>query len=121
MKDSWPIDWKDYYEILQVIPDAEPEVIEGAYKRLAAKYHPDNKRTGDANRFKAIHEAHEILTHPGKRNEYDATYRERRANRGWGPTISGDRRKEQRPRAVRTPAPSKYFGTFCSIVTRSST
>jgi DnaJ-class molecular chaperone len=67
MKDSWPVDWKDYYEILQVIPEAEPEVIEGAYKKLAAKYHPDNKGTGDADRFRAIHEAHEILTHPGKK------------------------------------------------------
>jgi hypothetical protein len=28
MKDSWAISWKDYYEILQVIPEAEPEVIE---------------------------------------------------------------------------------------------
>ena len=115
MKNSWPVGWKDYYEILQVIPEAEPEVIEGAYKRLAAKYHPDNKTTGDANRFTAIHEAHEILTHPGKRNEYDATYRERRANRSRGPTIPEDRRREKRPPAVRTPAPSKNFGIFCSI------
>jgi DnaJ-class molecular chaperone len=115
MKDSWPIDWKDYYEILQVIPEAEPEVIEGAYKKLAAKYHPDNKRTGDADRFKTIHEAHEILTHPGRRKEYDAAYRARLTNRDRFPAIPEDRRREKRPPAVRTPVSSKNFGIFCSI------
>jgi len=32
---------KDYYKILQVAPDASPEVIQMAYKALAKKYHPD--------------------------------------------------------------------------------
>jgi len=115
MKDHWSVDWKDYYEILQVIPEAEPEVIEGAYKKLAAKYHPDNKRTGDADRFKVIHEAHEILTHPGRKKKYDAAYREHLANTEQHPTISEDHRREKMPPAVRTPAPSKNLGIFCSI------
>ena len=36
--------WKNYYEILQVSPHAEPEGITAAFKKLAQKYHPD---TGD--------------------------------------------------------------------------
>ena len=32
---------KDYYKILQISPDAAPEVIQMAYKALAKKYHPD--------------------------------------------------------------------------------
>ena len=31
----------DPYRILQVVPDAEPEVIRAAYRALALKYHPD--------------------------------------------------------------------------------
>lgn len=31
----------DYYEILQVHVNAEPEIIKAAYKRLSIKYHPD--------------------------------------------------------------------------------
>lgn len=32
-------EFEGYYEILQVSPFGEPEVIEGAYKKLAQKYH----------------------------------------------------------------------------------
>ena len=74
MKYLWQTDWKDYYEVLQVIPEAEAEVIDGAYKRLVTKYHPDNKKTGNADKFRLIHEAHEILSHPAKKKEYDAAY-----------------------------------------------
>ena len=75
MKYPWQTDWKDYYEILQVISEAEPEVIDGTYKRLVTKYHPDNKKTGNADKFRLIHEAHEILADPAKKKEYDAAYR----------------------------------------------
>ncbi|HVO67838.1 MAG TPA: DnaJ domain-containing protein [Syntrophales bacterium] len=73
----WQTDWKDYYGILQVIPGAEPEVIEGAYKKLASKYHPDNKNTGNDDKFMLIHEAHEILSNPAKKKEYDNAYQYR--------------------------------------------
>jgi len=75
MKYPWQIDWKNYYEVLQVIPGAESEVIDGAYKKLVTKYHPDNKNTGNADKFRLIHEAHDILSDPAKKKEYDAAYR----------------------------------------------
>ena len=31
----------DWYEVLQVSPNAEHDVIEAAYRRLSRKYHPD--------------------------------------------------------------------------------
>ncbi|HYA15700.1 MAG TPA: DnaJ domain-containing protein [Syntrophales bacterium] len=77
MNYPWQTDWKDYYKVLQVIPEAEPEVIDGAYKRLVTKYHPDNKKTGNAKKFRLIHEAHEILADPVKKKEYDNAYRNR--------------------------------------------
>ncbi|MGA3208591.1 MAG: DnaJ domain-containing protein [Syntrophales bacterium] len=76
MKYPWQIDWKDYYQVLQIIPEAESEVIDGAYKRLVTKYHPDNKKTGDADKFRLIYEAHEILADPAKKKEYDAAYQD---------------------------------------------
>jgi len=81
MKYPWQIHWKDYYEVLQVIPEAESEVIDGAYKRLVTKYHPDNKKTGDADKFRLIHEAHEILADSARKKEYDAAYRDRLTDR----------------------------------------
>lgn len=46
---------EDYYEILQVHINAEIEVIEAAYRRLARKYHPDVNKNPDAEeRMKLI-------------------------------------------------------------------
>ena len=115
MKDPWQVEWRDYYRILQVIPEAEPEATEGVYKKLAAKYHPDNKKTGDADRFKLIHEAHEILAYPVRKKEYDAAYRERLKNKDRRPINTEDRRGEKSPRPIGMPASPKNFGVFCSI------
>ena len=106
MKNPWEIHWHDYYEVLQIIPEAESEVIEGAYKRLAAKYHPDNKQAGDADRFKLIREAHEILANPVRKKEYDAAYQERAKNKDQCPILPESKREENGTCAVRTP-PSK--------------
>jgi curved DNA-binding protein CbpA len=67
-------DFEDYYEILQVSHSAEPEVIEAAYKKLAGKYHPDvgvDKSPSATEKMKKINIAHDILSNPDKRREYD--------------------------------------------------
>jgi len=62
----------NYYSILQVHTDAELEIIEAAYKRLARKYHPDINRTTDATlHMQQINEAYEVLADPEKRALYD--------------------------------------------------
>jgi curved DNA-binding protein CbpA len=62
----------DYYEILQVSPNAEREVIDAAYRRLARKYHPDVYTGPDAaQRMRELNEAYEALGDPTKRAEYD--------------------------------------------------
>ncbi|MGI5837838.1 MAG: J domain-containing protein [Chloroflexota bacterium] len=63
----------DHYRILQVDPRAEIEVIEAAYRRLAAKYHPDRNHSPDAtDRMKLINAAYEVLSDPQKRMAYDS-------------------------------------------------
>jgi len=62
----------DYYRVLQVDPQAEPEVIEAAYRRLARKYHPDVNRSPDANsRMQQLNEAYEVLKDPVRRAAFD--------------------------------------------------
>jgi preprotein translocase subunit Sec63 len=64
----------DYYGILQVHPRAEKEVIDAAYRRLAAKYHPDVSHASDAEeRMKQINTAYEVLSDPASRAAYDAS------------------------------------------------
>ena len=75
---------KDYYDILQVSPNAEPEVVGAAYRRLARKYHPDAYAGPDATeRMRELNEAYEVLSDPAKRAEYDRArhYARRQARR----------------------------------------
>lgn len=66
----------DHYRTLQVTRDAEPEVIERAYKALSFKYHPDRTaasgREHATRRMQRINEAYAVLRDPKKRRAYDA-------------------------------------------------
>ncbi len=61
----------NYYDLLQIHPRAELETIHRVYRLLASRYHPDNLKTGDAERFRTITEAFEVLSDTQKRTEYD--------------------------------------------------
>jgi hypothetical protein len=63
---------RTYYQILQVDPEADPEVIEAAFRRLAMKYHPDTSTDPNASaRMREIIEAREHLSDADKRLIYD--------------------------------------------------
>jgi curved DNA-binding protein len=63
----------DYYEFLQISPNAEPDTIHRVYRFLAARFHPDNTETGDPEQFFLLKQAYDVLSDPGRRAEYDAT------------------------------------------------
>lgn len=63
---------RDYYDILGVSRDADPEELKRAYRRLARKYHPDvNKEAGAEEQFKEINKAYEALSDAEMRMRYD--------------------------------------------------
>jgi len=67
-----------YYKTLGVDVDAEPEVIQFAYKALSRKYHPDVCTHPDAEeKMKRINLAYETLSDPCRRAAYDAETRAR--------------------------------------------
>ena len=66
------------YTLLQVLPDADPAVIEAAYKALMKKFHPDVVGGVDAERkAAAISHAFNVLRDPDRRAAYDADERAR--------------------------------------------
>jgi curved DNA-binding protein len=68
-----PVDFKDYYEILNVPRDANSDEIKKAFRKLARQYHPDvakDKKTAE-EKFKEINEAYEVLGDPENRKKYD--------------------------------------------------
>ncbi|HZN40744.1 MAG TPA: J domain-containing protein [Planctomycetota bacterium] len=68
--------FQDYYTTLGVSRTATLDEIKRAYRKLAKEWHPDrhppHKRQDVEDKFKAIAEAHEVLSDPEKRKRYDA-------------------------------------------------
>jgi curved DNA-binding protein len=67
------MEYKNYYDILGVKKSATKDEIKKAYRKLAAKFHPD-KNPDDPSaeqKFKEVGEAYEVLKDPEKRKLYD--------------------------------------------------
>jgi DnaJ-class molecular chaperone len=73
----------DYYSVLGVDRDATQDKIKRAYRKLAHKYHPD-KGSGDAEKFKQINEAYQVLSNSQKRQQYDAFSAQGGSASDWG-------------------------------------
>ena len=73
--------FSDYYEILQVSPRADAETIERVFRHLAKRYHPDNKDSGNAERFAELVDAYRVLSDAVQRAEYDVGYERIRETR----------------------------------------
>ena len=66
------MEFKDYYQVLDVSRDATAEQIKKAFRKLARKYHPDVSKEADAeSRMKEVNEAYAVLSDPEKRAAYD--------------------------------------------------
>lgn len=71
----------DHYEMLQISPHADADMVQRAYRLLAQRFHPDNRETGDVRRFRDISEAYHVLSDPERRAHYDVAHRQQRAER----------------------------------------
>ena len=78
MADDAPV---DYYELLQLSVNAEPETISRTYRLLAQRFHPDNQVTGNEARFRELHNAYTVLIDPEQRAKYDIASQRHRQDR----------------------------------------
>jgi hypothetical protein len=63
----------DYYDLMQISPNADEETIQHVFRYLAKKWHPDGQQS-DSERFALLIEAHKTLTNPERRAGYDLKY-----------------------------------------------
>ena len=91
---------QSYYELLQVTPTADLEIITAAYRALIRRHHPDRNPspTADAT-TKLLNEAWEVLSDPAKRAEYDRTFAGSSSSRPTPPP------RPQNPPTQETPPP----------------
>lgn len=83
---------EDLYEFLQVSPSVDQETLGSVFRHMAKRFHPDNQDSGDADRFRRLVQAFEVLSDPVRRAQYDAR-REERLSARWrifDPEIAGD-------------------------------
>jgi curved DNA-binding protein len=86
------MDFKDYYAILGVAPDADEKTIKSTYRKLARQHHPD-VNPGDKQaeeRFKEIGEAYQALSDPERRRKYDELRAQYQAWQQHGGRAHGD-------------------------------
>jgi curved DNA-binding protein CbpA len=99
-----PATFIDYYELLQVSPNADVDTIQRVFRHLAKKFHPDHTQSAlEDETFRRLVEAHRVLSDPAARAGYDAAYQEY-WNRKWrlvsesgdGTAFSSDRETRER-------------------------
>ncbi len=73
MSDSCAV-FVDYYEILEISPNANSDTVERVFRYLAKRYHPDTSCAADVSKFNQLVEAFETLRNPVLRAAYDAEY-----------------------------------------------
>ena len=67
----------DYYEFLQISPNADVDTIHRVYRFLAARFHPDNPGSGNPEQFRLLKTAYDVLSDRTRRAEYDAARKRR--------------------------------------------
>ncbi len=79
MIEKYQVRWKNYYGVLQVVPNAEPSLIGAAYRRLTDLYDPitpemAEKSRSFSDRMAEIEEANDVLSDPVRRDAYDQEF-----------------------------------------------
>ena len=82
-------DFVDYYEVMQISPNADSDTLHRVYRILAQRFHPDNQETGDPEQFRLITEAYGTLGDPTLRIAYDVKQIDHAFSTTYAPASAG--------------------------------
>ena len=119
----------DYYALLGVAPDAAPEAIRSAFRRLALRYHPDLAGDESLQRMQLLTLAYRTLSDPDARRRYDAEHGLRSPwdgpaaapTRPAAPTSPGAQHREARPRRGSVSVQGRALHLGASLLAADST
>jgi len=109
-------DFVDYYELMEISPNANEETIERIFRYLGQRLHPDNPETGNDHQFRQLMTAYQTLRDPARRAAYDVFHRQAQTSKSevlYAAQAAGDDSQQrhylltifygQRRRSMRTP------------------
>lgn len=109
--------FEDYYKILQVDFSAYPEVIDGAYRRLAKKYFPiPGNKTADEKKMTKINVAYTTLSDPERRKNYDVEWMQRKS----GTVSSAGTHTPTQPKPIVDPKYIQFRNVKPGMIKRAS-
>jgi curved DNA-binding protein CbpA len=85
----------DHYEVLQISPNADSETIRRVYRIQAQRFHPDNQESGNAESFRRISDAYDVLIDPQRRAAYDRDHRDARRAPPAAPRVMDEMRRRE--------------------------
>ena len=113
------MEFKDYYKILELTPEASQDDIRKSYRKLARKYHPDVSKEKDAEvRMREINEANDVLRDAEKRASYDQL-RNSVSKGGAAPGPDWDRGFEHAGGGGSAPSEAEFHDFFSNLFKQS--
>jgi curved DNA-binding protein CbpA len=85
----------DHYEVLQISANADSETIRRVYRIQAQRFHPDNQESGNAESFRRISDAYDVLIDPQRRAVYDRDHRDARRAPPAAPRVMDEMRRRE--------------------------
>ncbi len=113
------VEFRDYYQTLDVARDAPAEAIKKAYRKLARKFHPDVSKEPQAEqRMKELNEAYAVLSDPEKRAAYDQLGKNYRPGQDFRPPPDWDANMEFSEREFSGAESAQFSDFFAEIFGR---
>lgn len=101
----------NYFEILNISVNAEPEIIKASYKALAKKYHPDNysgTKNDSDKKMKLINEAYRVLSDDFLRRQHIEQLRVTTSSQNSSATVTNTQNQTQNSEKSYKESPIKF-------------